>query len=84
MRDKKRWVLVVDSQTHGWIKTMARDLNTTGQALFTEMLRQFKSSDLSKFKANLEAQAVAQQLERINAQRAELDKREAELKEKKS
>lgn len=80
MVSKKRWVLVVDDRTHGWIKETARELGTSGQALFMEMLRQFKGADLTKFKAHVQEQQVQEQLARIRERRAELDKQEAQLK----
>lgn len=82
MASKKRWVLVVDDRTHGWIKETARELGTSGQSLFMEMLRQFKDKDLTAFKENIHAQQVREQLERIRERRAELDRQEAQLKDR--
>lgn len=83
MASKKRWVLVVDDTTHGWIKETARQLGTSGQSLFMEMLRQFKGSDMEKFKTHIEHTHIQEQLERIRARRAELDKQEEQLKKAK-
>lgn len=76
---KKRWVVSIDGDTQDWVKSTVEELDTTGQGLFEEMLRQFKGQDLTELKMRLKFIKVQEEYNATKEKREYLDNKEKEL-----